>query len=263
MDKVKTNIAKKPLVLTVCSGKGGVGKSFLVANMAEVFARNSGAVVIWDADINFPNQHILFGVEPPNRLSEVYNGSIEVTSAVSSLHDNLFLLADSPSFSDRESFNSPVIINTYKELISDNDIDMILIDTSSGGSYELIQSCSISDLVLVVVTDEPTSLLDAYGLIKLLSPYVDLNKIVLLVNNVIDLEDANLISSRMNSATNKFLNLKLDVLGFVPYDRLVRLSIIRQELFIQKYPTSEVTKSLNELCEKIYKKIDVNKISTN
>jgi len=244
---------KKPFVITVCSGKGGVGKSFLVANLAQSFARDNGAVLIWDADLNFPNQHLLFGVEPAIRLTDIYNGSMDVSAALSSIHDNLFLLADAPALGERRNFNSPVILNTYNELIEENDLDVLIIDTSSGGSFEMIQCCAISDLVLVVVTDEPTSLLDAYGLIKLLLPYTELNKISLLVNNVIDIEDANFISSRLNLATNKFLNLKLDVFGYVPYDRLVRLSIIRQELFLQKFPNSEVTKSINEITDKINK----------
>ena len=252
------NGRKRPFVITVCSGKGGVGKSFLVANLAHSFARDKGAVLIWDADLNFPNQHLLFGVEPPIRLTDIYSGDMDVTDALSSVQDNLFLLADAPALGERRIFNTPVIINTFNELIQENDIDVIVIDTSSGGSYEVMQCCAISDLILVVVTDEPTSLLDAYGLIKLLMPYNDLNKISLLVNNVIDMEDANFVSSRLNLATNKFLSLKLDVLGFVPYDRLVRLSIIRQELFLEKFPNSDVTKALYDITDKIYMKLKVN-----
>jgi len=107
----------------------------------------------------------------------------------------------------------------------------------------------------MVITDEPTSLLDAYGLIKILMPYIETEKIMFLVNNVIDIEDANDISRKLNLATENFLKIELEYLGYIPYDRTVRQSILRQELFTSLYPEAEVSKSIDSISKSIMTKI--------
>jgi flagellar biosynthesis protein FlhG len=102
-----------------------------------------------------------------------------------------------------------------------------------------------------MVTDEPTSLLDGYGLTKILIQYIDKNKLFLLVNNVIDYEDANDVTYKLNLASDKFLGVNLNYLGFVPYERLVRQSIVQQELFVNTIPESEVSNAIAKLSQKL------------
>lgn len=241
----------KPYIISVCSGKGGVGKSVIAANLGFALSMESISVLIWDADIHFPNQHLILGVEPPLRLSDVYSGNIPYKNAVFEIKENLHLLADTPAAGVEKIIKGNEILELSQQIKNDNLYDVIILDTSAGASYEVLQSCSISDTAGIMITDEPTSLLDAYGLIKILIQYIDIEKISLLVNNVIDLEDADDISSKLNLATNKFLNVKLDVLGYVPYDRIVRQSILQQEPFILQQPDSEVTKAIKKIASKI------------
>jgi flagellar biosynthesis protein FlhG len=242
-----------PIVITICSGKGGVGKSVLTANLAHALSADM-SVLLWDANMLYPNQHLLFGVEPPVRMNQVYSGEINLSNAIFKVSDRLHLLADMPATVKMESFPTSVIFDVYQELIQTTYYDIIVIDTPAGNSYEVIECCNLSDLIGVVINDEPTSLLDAYGLVKILKNNTGTDKIRLLVNNVIDWEDADEISTKLNLATEKFLNSRLGVLGYVPYDRAVRQSILQQELFVIKYPEAEVSKSVFDISRSIAEK---------
>lgn len=240
-----------PLFITVCSGKGGVGKSILAANLARALSIDKNKILLWDADMYYPNQHLLNGVEPPVRLKDVYKMNIPVDKAQYKLTDSLFIAADTPASGHFDSFDPALISNVYEQIVSQNLFDAVIIDTPAGNSLEVLQCCSFSDIICIVITDEPTSLLDAYGLIKILTNYIEIDKIKLLVNNVIDLEDADDISSKLNLATENFLKLKFDVLGFIPYDRAVRQSILQQEPFTSNNPESEASKAVAKIAKKI------------
>ena len=247
------NVKKLPYIITMCSGKGGVGKSVLAANLANLLSMDR-KVLVWDADMHFPNQHLIIGTEPPMRLKDVYAGNISVEAAVHAVTENFHLLADMPATGDNEPFDPSPIQSVYDELISNFDYDVIIIDTHAGVSMESLQCCGLSDLVSVVITDEPTSLLDAYGLIKILIKIKEKENIGLLVNNVIDMEDADDMREKLNQATDNFLKIKLDFIGYVPYDRIVRQSIIRQELFSNIEPENEATKAVEMLKNKVVAK---------
>lgn len=249
---------KHPYFITVCSGKGGVGKSFLSANIAYNLAEKGIKTLLWDADMQFPNQHLILGVEPPVRLSQVYAGYIAVETAIFEIFENFDLLSDLPASGLTEYYSDTPIIDVYKQILKLSSYDMVIIDSPAGASDNVLQCCDIADNIALVVTDEPTSLLDAYGLVKILlkSDYKD--KISLLVNNVIDFEDADDISSKMNLATEKFLKIEVPAIGYVPYDRAVRQSIIAQEPIAVHTKDSEINKAIQNITENLISKIDKN-----
>jgi flagellar biosynthesis protein FlhG len=235
-----------PVVITLCSGKGGVGKSVLSANIAYELSK-SAKVLLWDTNIQFPNSHLIFGVEPPVRLNDVYEGNIDAETAIYKIQDNLFILSGSPAYLSENQFVDNKIVNTFEQIINQCDFEYILIDSQAGYSLDIFDCCSISDFVLLTVTDEPTSMLDAYGLMKILLRKIDISKFKLLINNVIDNEDADEIKHKFNLVTKKFLKMEIESIGFVPYNRIVRQSIIRQELFTQTDLDMDLTNSIKLL----------------
>jgi len=243
-------------VITITSGKGGVGKSIIASNLANVLS-NDYRVLIWDANMDFPNQHIMFGVEPPVRVNDVYESNVHVSRAVFNIKKNLDLLADTPARGDMQEFDSSVILDVYRQLLIESKYDFIIIDTPAIISETLLQCCNISDLIAVVVNDEPTSLLDAYGLLKILLPYISEEYINMIVNNVIDIEDSDEISDKLNMATEKFLDIKLNNLGFIPYNRNVRQSIVQQTLLTNSKPESEVSEAIKNISKKILNKLEL------
>ncbi len=256
---METNV-ETPYIMTVCSGKGGIGKSVLSANIAAELASDGYNTLIIDADRYFPNQHLMLGIEPPVRLHEVYQNRLQPVKAVFKIKENLSIMADLPGSSEYTEFDPSKLIDVITSVISDKDFDFIIIDTPAGASREALQCCSFADTIALVVNDEPTSLLDAYGLIKLLLKYVNTEKINLLINNVIDFEDADEISRKLNLATDKFLELEFRVLGYVPYDRAVRQSIIRQELFINGESATDLTRSIKTIAGHIIQKAGIEQI---
>ncbi len=240
-----------PFVVTIASGKGGVGKSFLAANIAACLGRGGASVLIWDADANYPNQHLMLGVEPILRINDVVYSEKSILSAIYPVNDNLHLLADSPASGHIKEYDSTTILDIYRQILVSSRYDFIIVDTPAITNEELLQCCNIADLILMLVSDEPTSLLDTYGLLKILLPYIGKDYINLLVNNVIDLEDADEMSKKLNLATKKFLNTELDFIGFVPYDRAVRMSILAQRLLIESDPDSDVVGSVEKICNNL------------
>jgi len=253
--KLHNDFEKMPLAITICSGKGGVGKSVISSNLAYSLSTKDFKTIISDADSYFPNQHIIFGIEPPIRLADVYKNQLPVLEAITKLYDNLDLLADSPATGNYSKSTPTPILDIYKDFLLDTNYDLVIFDTPAGATDQLIQCSKISDYIGVMITDEPTSLIDAYGLIKILLKFVRKDKIFLLVNNVIDIEDADDVSHKLSSATEKFLGFALNQIGFVPYDRVVRLSIQRQELFRITDPNIEVSKSIDKIADNVIKLI--------
>lgn len=246
-----------PYFINICSGKGGVGKSMIAANLAYSFSMSGIKTLIWDADMQFPNQHLILGVEPPVRLSQVYAGNVDAKTAIFNIDNNLDILSDMPASGLAEYYSETPIIDVYKQILHITEYDVVIIDSPAGASTNVLQCCDVADKIGLVVTDEPTSLLDAYGLVKILLKRDYKKKINLIVNNVIDYEDADEISDKMNKATEKFLKMQLHVLGFIPYDRSVRQSIINQIPIIKTDVSLEVNNSFKNIKDKIVEKLNL------
>lgn len=249
---------KKTKFITVCSGKGGVGKSFVAANLANLLS-NEGKVLLWDSNLNFPNLHLILGVDPPIRLNDYINSKIKFKDTIFRVNKNLDLIIDSP-LSDRDSEDHDCkFYDIYKEIVALGNYDYVVIDTMPGAGELVLESCILSDLSLVLITDEPTSIVDSYGLLKLILPFVEKEKIGLLVNNVIDEEDYEEIKSKINITTQKFLDFTFESFGFIPYDREVRKSIQTQELITITKNSLQISENLHDICCNIlkYLKVDI------
>lgn len=228
---IDLKINNLPLIISIVSGKGGVGKSILVANLANTLANNGNKVLIWDGNYNFPNQHILFGVEPPYRAKDAYIGRMELSSVIYPINEKLSLLADY-SINDIEfEINIDAILKVFKQIITNYEFDFILIDTAAGLSELLLNFINISHLVGVVLDDNPSSLIDSYALIKIFLKFVNAEQIKLIINNVIDNEDFDEISTKINLVSTNFLKQSFETIGYIPYDREIRKSVLNQELF--------------------------------
>jgi flagellar biosynthesis protein FlhG len=240
----------KTKFITICSGKGGVGKSFVAANLANVISKDY-SVLLWDSNLNFPNLHLIMGVDPIFRLNDYLNGNLKFEEIIFKVNNNFHLIIDSP-LSDRENDDhSKKFVEIYEEIKELDKYDYVIIDTMPGADQVVLQSCIMSDLTLMLVTDEPTSIVDSYGLLKLINPFVDNEKIGILVNNVIDSEDYEEIKNKINKATIRFLEKEYNNFGYITYDREVRISIQNQELITNSNKNSHITENIIEISKKL------------
>ncbi len=236
---------RRPFVIAVCSGKGGVGKSILTANLALGLGEEGLPVIVWDADIAFPNQHILFGVEPPLRSHDVFRGRSDAGSALFPAASNVQILAGKTGTGPADV--QPGELHNVATTLHEEPAAVLIIDTAAGSSDDVLQCCAEADLVLVVVTDEPPSIVDAYGLIKILQTNTPATALALVVNNTIDAEDAEEVVKKMNMATERFLKRRIGSIGFVPYDRAVRTSIVEQKPLLHLQPSSDAAVAIRSL----------------
>lgn len=241
----------KPYIITMCSGKGGTGKSVITANLAHHLAKKGKKCLVWDADSMFPNQHLIFGVEPPYRLSEVYSKKLDLMYVVYKINSNLDLLADQPSAGLVAEYGQTPLLNAFEQFPDNLDYDYIIFDTAAGAGDMVMQSCLLADEILMMLTDEPASLIDAYGLIKILRMNGLDDKIKTIINNVIDEEDAEDMNNKLSAATRHFLAVEYPLLGHVEYHQLVRKSIISQQLISEMETDNIITTQIEKLADRI------------
>ncbi|NMA84740.1 MAG: MinD/ParA family protein [Epulopiscium sp.] len=244
--------AKKAKVVTVTSGKGGVGKTNITINTALTLAQQGKKVVILDADLGLSNIEVLLGVIPTATLSDLIFGQKNVKDILTSGPLGVQFISSGSGVDDLVHLNSSQIqefINKLQPL--EEMADIVLIDTGAGVSDTVMQFIQASDETVVVVTPEPTSITDAYALIKTVRNNARvkgfLPKIHLLVNRADTLAEGQEVFNKIFQASRKFLNMPVYHLGSVPYDRKVIEAVKLQKPFCLSYPDSAATKAIRTI----------------
>ncbi|MBK9248699.1 MAG: P-loop NTPase [Ignavibacteria bacterium] len=232
-------------IISVCSGKNGTGKSIIAANLAYELSRNNRNTVLCDTNFMSPTLHILFGIKPYYGFQDLIVNNHIIDKITCSIGKYLKLIACNTA----QSHYTPDkdFVKSLEMIITSIDSDCIIFDCNSGANNEVLECCKISDIILLVMTDEPSSVIDTYGLIKIIRTHYPSLKIYLVINNVIDMEDADDTANKLNQATALFLSSEYDSLGFIPYDRMVKSSIIQQKLLNETTSTSLAAIAINTI----------------
>lgn len=241
---------KKTYKISFLSGKGGVGKSIICANLARFFIKKFDVILIWDNNLNYPIQHFLNGIEPNVRLVDVLKSGISIEYALNRINNQLFFVGGSSDIpSDFEENHK--LIDNFLYLVQNNDFDIVMLDHKSGFDKTILEFARISDLNLVFVSDEPTSIFDSYGLVKFLYGIYGIANIGIVVNNVVENDDGIDIANKFNLATATFLGKEFPILGIIPYERELKSMLLHQELFVQNRNDGEFYTALDNLSERI------------
>ena len=239
----------KPYTISFCSGKRSVGKSVVAANIGCLLADFGKNVLLCDADISFPTLHLINGVEPRMRMYDILEGNVSLRTAIYPIKQNLSLIAGASGQISKIEYSQ--FRKCLHEIIALDEYESIIFDCNFGAGADVMECCGVSDMIVILISDEPGSLIDGYGLIKILQSTMPSKDIRVIVNNVIDKEDAEEAEQKLNLATAHFLSSEIYSLGFVPYDRLVKMSIIRQELLVKFHPNSEASLELKNIAHVI------------
>lgn len=238
----------KARVITVTSGKGGVGKTSVSVNLAIQFAHLGKKVVILDADFGLANIEVLLGIHPRYNLYDMMFEGKKLHEVVTVGPENVGFISGGSGI--REMINLPKeqlahIALSLKDL--DHVADLIIIDTGAGIDDTIMQFAAESDDALVVVTPEPTSITDAYALLKTLDKHLMGRrepKIQLLANRVGSKEEGEELYRKFNAVVKKFLGIELNYLGYLPQDEYVSKAIIQQNPFSLLYPDSTAGRAI-------------------
>ncbi len=245
---------RRARVITVTSGKGGVGKSSVSINLAIQLQKRGKQVIIFDADFGLANIEVMFGAVPQHNLSDViFRGKAIQDIIVRGPHDIGFVSGGS-GISGLGNMNRDQVmylVDTLKEL--ETMADVLIIDTGAGISDSVIEFVLSSAEVLLVTTPEPTSITDSYALLKTLNsragaPLPDM-RVKLIANRVSDAEEAKNLYNKLNVVVNRFLDIKLDFLGMVPWDTNMPKAIMQQKPISIAFPNSDGARAIGKIAD--------------
>ena len=224
----------KTRVITVTSGKGGVGKTNMSVNMALAYARLGKKVVVMDADLGLANVNVMLNMIPKFNLYHVIRKQKTMREIMVDTEYGISIVAGASGFSKIANLSDDERQNFINELDTLSNADIIIIDTAAGVSSNVLDFVAAADDAVIVTTPEPTAITDAYGIIKIIATEIDnLNMgLKLVVNRVKTVTEAKKVADRMTSIAGQFLNLKVEYLGFIYDDVTVSHAVLRQKPFM-------------------------------
>jgi len=238
-------------VIAVTSGKGGVGKTNVSVNLSMALSQAGKDVLLLDADLGLANVDVLLGLRPRHTLSDVINGSRALEEIIINGPESLKIIPASSgvkNMADLNSMEHAGIIRAFSEL--SHSIDVLMIDTAAGISDSVITFTRAAQEVIVVVCDEPTSITDAYALIKVLNKDYGIRRFRVITNMVQSLQEGRELFKKIMTVTDKYLDVQLDFTGMVPYDDFLKKSVQRQKAVIDAYPRSKSALAFKRLSAK-------------
>lgn len=239
-------------VITVTSGKGGVGKSSSSINLALQFRKLGKKVIILDADFGLANVEVMFGVIPQYNLSDILYKGKDLKDIIMEGPEGVGFISGGSGIAKMVNMDNEQIKRlVYKLTELEQLADIIIVDTGAGIAPSVLEFVAASPEVILVTTPEPTSITDAYALLKALNmfPGFDKNdtKIRVLCNKVNSVNEGRNLFEKLNMVVSRFLNINLTMLGCIPQDYSVTKAVMKQKPVTMMYPTAPSTRAFEEI----------------
>ncbi len=243
-------------VITVTSGKGGVGKSSISVNLAIALSRLGNRVVILDADFGLANVEVMLGIRPQYNLADLMFRGKGLSDIITEGPENIGFISGGSGIQELANLTRDQIVFLIQKLVElDERADIIIVDTGAGISDSVLEFVAASSEVLLVATPEPTSITDAYALLKTLNRKTDVSLeetvIKVIANRVDSHEDGKELFDKLSLVVGKFLNLKLEFLGSVPQDTSVTKAVMKQKPAVMLYPNTNFATSLTSFAHSL------------
>ena len=247
----RMNQSKLIKVIAVTGGKGGAGKTNITLNTAISLAQQGKRVMVLDADLGLANVDVLLGLRVEKNLSHVLSGECTLDEV---LVEGPYGIKIAPATSGSQSMTELTttehagLIRAFSELQS--QIDVLIVDTAAGISDMVLSFSKASQDIMMVVCDEPTSLTDAYALIKILNKEHGVFRFKIVANMVRSMREGNELFTKLTKVTNRFLDVALELVAVVPFDENVRKSVRKQKAIVEAFPTSPAALAIRKLAQK-------------
>ncbi len=245
-------------VLAVTSGKGGVGKTFVSANLAAALARRGHRVLVLDADLGLANLDVVLNLHPKVTLHDVFTGKAPLEEAIVAAPGGFSVLLAGSGMVEYSRLTAEVrseFLQVLQSILPRYDV--VLLDTGAGISDVVLFAVSLASEVLLVATPEPTSLTDAYAAIKVLATQQKRQQIRMIVNQTARAGDGRAITGQLQQVLDRFVPaepgqaVKLLHVGDIPVDPAVRAAVMRRQLLLTQTPGSPAALAIGQLANKL------------
>ena len=245
-------------IIAVTSGKGGVGKTFVSANLAAALTRHGLRVLVLDADLGLANLDVVLNLYPKVTLHDVFTGRASLQEAIVTAPGGFHVLLAGSGMVEYSRL-TPEVRNQLIHVIDTiaPRYDVVLLDTGAGISDVVLFSVSLANEVLIVATPEPTSLTDAYAAIKVLATQQKRQSMRLVVNQAARPGDGRAITGQLQQVLNRFVTtpsghpMRLIHMGDIPADKAVRESVMRRQLLLQSVPGCPASLAIAQLATRV------------
>lgn len=244
-------------VISITSGKGGVGKSSVAANLAVTLGERGQKVLLLDGDFGLANLDILFDLKSRGNISDVLNGSKAMDGILSRVALNVDVIPASSGVLEMTQLGiseKAHLLELMQRL--EDQYDILLIDTGAGIHDDVTWLNSSASEIIVVATPEPTSIADAYVLIKVLNQHHKIKNFRLLVNQARTEAEALRVFQQITGVSDRFLNVTIDYVGHIFWDELVSQAIRQRKPFVSVYPSSKGAKSFQSIADTFVRNAD-------
>lgn len=239
-------------VIAVSGGKGGVGKSNISVNLSIALAELRRRVVLLDADLGLANVDVLLGLKAKHTLSDVLDGGMSLRDVLVNGPSGLKIVP-AASGVQRMTMLGPRehagLINAFSEL--SDQVDILVVDTAAGISDTVISFVRAANEVLVVVCDEPSSITDAYALIKVLNRDHGLQRFRVVANMTRTPREGQSMFNKLNSVCERFLDVTLQYVGHIPFDENVRRAVQKQKSLLEFAPHAKASQAIRDLAREV------------
>ncbi len=238
--------------IAVTSGKGGVGKTNLTANLAVALARRGQRVCVLDADLGLANLDVVCGLSPARSLLHVLRGEARLADVIVEGPAGIRIIPAASGFAELTALDAAERLVLLEEVDGlDGSLDVLLVDTAAGISPNVLYFAAAATEVLIVVTPEPTALTDAYALVKLLATRHGRSEFLVTVNMAAGPGDAEAAFRRLARVAERFLRVRLEYLGYVPHDDAVPRAVRDQRPVVLGTPATPSSQALTRLARRL------------
>jgi len=234
-------------IVTITSGKGGVGKTNIAVNLAISLARKGYKTCLFDADIGLANVNILMGIVGKYTLEDVISGSKILKEVIIKNWNSIDIIPGSSGVEQFETLEKKELENIITQFSNLDEYDYIIVDTGAGISKAVVSFCLASSILIVTVVPEPTSLTDAYSLLKVLKFNGFKNQVNIIANRVKSENLGKKVFEKFKNTVLKYINLNLSYLGGIPEDQNVLEAVSMQSPFIINFPDSPASKKIFQI----------------
>lgn len=235
-------------IFSITSGKGGVGKTSLICNMALQFGRLGRRVLLIDADMGLANVDIMMGFKPEANLADLFAGRAAIADLLVEARPNVTVLPAASGVQEMTHLDDGQMMQLLSALEGlEAEFDVVLVDTGAGIGKNVLRFNAAARRVLVVSTPEPTSMTDAYATIKVLSGGHGVKRFQLVVNQVESRKQSLRVYRHITNVADQYLDVAIDYAGFVLADPNVSKAVIERKLLLERFPESPASVCIRDL----------------